>query len=623
MGPNTTTAARRLVGAVLTEMRLRWIRDYYGRTGDPDTAADVKTIVGQPNSPLKTEADFQGALKNPEVKAALDRFRTEFVPLMESNYRKAEGLDDSDPIISPTQIPGLPVNLKGVDADAPDTGSIVRTGSRGKLTNQKLGKLPFARKATGSADGYDIDLGAIIENSLARGTTLAAKAELVRTLVENGLARFDKAGQRIELNGQPARGDIRMAPPRGTQEAGPGQDHIYLDPRVYDEVRRALKVDEPITIPVITPFSQLMTRAALVSTTEAAYHTKNNLTFLFKPGVSLIDFLNNSLKVIRGDPETQARIVELARIGAMKDSGIPVTGLGSSKWNPLQWTRMFLEVLGRAMRLSGDDAFNRMQRSNRIEGTETERRNFINQLGQYNQAAQQKIIALLRQTMVGGFSTAGSNWYVQGLRTLFLNPGVKATSMAAAIGLRAEMAAKLMAVLGSVALANYLLWKRVDGDDLTPLGAVKTGEKDGKTGYIDVTNLTGLTRGMREIGLLALAEGERKGDELPEITTKGVKQIGHSLIHPVAGPGVQFLHTAYTGENVVGQRLAEKPEHGESKAWKNLQAALWNFNPAVAIATGKDRPRDELTEDRWLRLFGPFAPRTANPPKSKGKKIPR
>ena len=82
--------------------------------GDLQAADDVKSIVGQKDSPLKTDADFAAQLQNPRMHEIIERYRTEFMPLAESLFRTAQGIDPGEDINSHTQIPGLAFSIKGV-----------------------------------------------------------------------------------------------------------------------------------------------------------------------------------------------------------------------------------------------------------------------------------------------------------------------------------------------------------------------------------------------------------------------------------------------------------------------------------------------------------------------------
>jgi len=632
LGDKADQNTRRLAGAVITERRLRQIRETHNQdimqahqdwlyAPNPKAKADafdllqearqkaarVKTIVGQPNSPLASEAEYQQALNSPFMQEVFQRYREHFVPVIDDFYRRAAGLEDTDPINSRTQIPGEPVNLKHYAEGEQPTASTVFTGEPpARIKNVKIKRDVFAQEATGAAFGYDIDLGSIIENSLSRRSSVAAKAEMFRTMESKGVGFWEKPGQQHEgMSEVPF-----TSPPRGTQAAKAGQTSFYVHSDALPELVKALDVNERWG----KIFgSGLLTRFSLASTVEVAYHGKNLMTMMMKPGMSPINLAKNAMGIIRGDPAIREQLVDLARIGALKESGLESGTLWGGKWDPTTWGGKFLDFMQRTMRLTADNAFDKLHRSGLVEGSEANRRDFINQLGQYNRRGQNKIVAWLRDTGLGPFATAGSNYYAQGLGNLFLSPGVKATSPEAAFKLRMNVLGRFAAVAGAVAFTNWRLWGRADGDDNTPFGAIKLGSKEGKTSYFDLTNLTGLTRGLRETGLLANIEGRRAGARFGPTATKARDDIIHSLSHPVFGPVAQFIHTMATGENAMGMRVSEEARGGENQAWNDFIAAAWNANPLIATVAGKERARATEPTD-WRRLLGPFGVRERKRP---------
>lgn len=601
MGPDGTPAERVKAGALMTEMHLKHTRDAFIRQGETEKADAVTSILGAQGSPLKDEADYQAALADPRMQAIIERYRTEMVPLLNQWYARAEGLEEGAEINTLTQVPGLPMNLKGVrEGDEITPTTVQGIGAAGNLRNVSMGKLVFSRERTGATGSYDIDLGRIIENSFTRAAGVAAKADMVRTAVEEGVAQWADA----RPDGFKEVPFVR--PPRGTQENAPGEK-FYVHDDAYKEWRSALAVDEPFKIPGVTQAANLLSKTALASTVEAAYHSRNLLTMLTKPGMNPVDIFKNGFKLITGDAGIRDSLVELARIGALKGEGFANE---RSPYDPRTWAGRFLDLVDRSMRLTANDAFDRLKRwGYDIEDTETNRRDFINQLGQYNKRAQSKAVQFLRDTGLGPFATAGTNYYMQGLRSLFLDPGVKANTWQSQLALHTEVLARQATALGAVALANWLLWKRLDGDDSTPLGGIKTGEgPDGKSRYFDLAGLfSPLPRGLRETGLMALLEGERRGERPAAIIDRAKWDAVEAALHPMLGPPGAFAYTAATGKNTLGMQIANKPEPGGSQSWENLKAALKTANPVVGSLTGADRPGEEqpLT-DRAAQLLGPY-----------------
>lgn len=579
-------------------------------------ARGVKTFVGDPDYPLPDEATLRKIWASPGYKEARKGWQDNVVPFMEENYRAAQGLDDTDPIDSKTQIPDLPMNFK---VGMPGQSHQLQAGpGRGNLKAPKQPQYQFAREAGLDADKYDTDIGAMIENSMGAYKG-AMKARMYRTLVEQGLAQWGNSKDGYtDPSGVVYKELPGVKPPKGTQTAAEGETSLYVHPDSYNDVRRALQVDQPLEPGTVRAFNGALTTAALASTVEMASHGKNLLTFLFKPGVNPVDVISEGRKLMAKDPATMKRLSELARIGALKAHGLESEPSALSRYNPLKYGGEVLDFLQQTMRLVGENAYDRLVKQGRETYSETGKRDFINQLGQYNKAGQQKYVALLRDTGWGLFATAGTNYYMQGLGSLYGDPGLKGSSTAHRVGLHAEVLGRIALVAGSAALANYLAHGRVDGSDDTPLGAIKLGESNGKTIYYDLTNLTGLTRGMRATGLLALTEGLRRGDTAGQIGDRAFRNAWQSALHPAEGPAVSFIHTALSGENTLGQKISKKAMPGEGQSIKDITAALLAANPVIGQIAGVDNPKGEKQElSSFYKLLGPFGPKEKGKPEEK------
>lgn len=627
---NATQEAARAIGAAFTELQLRHTRQaYQAIANDPKRpmnerieaqgiARDVVSLVGGKNSPFLNETEFRNAANSPAVNDAMDKWIKDFVPVMDDLYRRAAGMDVSDPIHSFTQIKDFPVNLKGIGPGEEATaGTVIPLGGgRGNLKNPKQYSSVFANQRKGNAPGgYDVDIREMIRNSLERAAEVAAKRELYDTMKEAGIARQGESGK----------------PNEGWRElpnvfTGP-EKSLYVREEAYKDVRQALAVDLPWKR---LPGAALLTKASLMSTLELAYHAKNQITFLMQDGVRPTDLFKNAIGYIQGKPEIAARLTELARIGALKGEGRDAGMLLGAKYkslDPTYHTSRLLDGLGDVMRLTASDAFDRLAGTKpdlivdafrRINAgkplavnTETAKRDFINQLGQYNKLAQQSFVVFLRDTGIGDFATAGTNYAVQGLRTLTLSPGVQATTPTAAVAMRAGRLGKMVGVMATVALANYLAWGRVDGDDATPTGSIKLGKDGNKTVSYDLADLIGLKRGLRSVGLLAVLEGQRKGEDANKTATKAVDQAAMSALHPMIGPPVEFAREAVTGKDAMGYPIAPQKDHKNRPAM-NLLGAAERANPLAKAGIeayenkGKPPAEQKSTGEQLNALLGPF-----------------
>lgn len=592
-------------GNTLYELRSRFARFVFDREGDTDKANAVPSFVG-PDFPIKSEAEFQHMANSAEFRAFVDRWKREFLPVQERNFRKATGLDDADPIHERTQLPFLAFNMKAVrEGDTATPGTVRMPGAAGNLNRPRMTRLGFSKEATFGADAYDMDVRSLIANTLERGTELARKMDMYNTLKDAGLAVSSRPGRPVMLDGQPA---IEM---KNTEHKHDGQRMtLFVDPRIYGELRKALNVDEPTKIPGLTPLAQGVTKVALLSTVEAAYHSKNLLTMWTKPGYRPADFIKNAVKVMKGDMDTRRSMMELASINAMKPHGADFGGEGS-RWNPLSWTGKFLDVIDRTMRLTAKDAFERLAKQGRVERTERNLRDFVNQLGQYNRQTQHSLVRVLRDTGIGPFATAGTNFYMQGMRGMAMSPGATASSNAHAIGLRAEVLARTAAILGTAALSNYLLWGRVDGDENTPYGSIKLGDNGrGRTSYFNMADIMSpVPRGLRQIGAVAFVDGLKSGKSAAELKHRVADTAVHALLHPGIGPVTQSAYMAATGKDTFGRQIARRePGQRHSSPEANVMAMLKNLNPSIATGFGWNLPeyRRETVGQRSQRFLEPY-----------------
>ena len=618
---------------------------------DRKDAAKIVTVVGANWSPFQTNADFLAAQADPQVRAAVGRYDREYVPVKEDNFRRNQGLDDTDPIGTITQRKAGAVSAYPIQEEGQKPGAGTR--GQGYLGNPKIRKLSTARDATLAAGQYEIDIRKIIARDLLEATPKAAKAEMARTLVEKGLAKWGMNGELgIEFGGKKAVEFPEVAPPRGTQTnqfvgppapgrlaetmLGARQKALFVHPDVAPEVRQVLKVDEmPGRVPYLSRALDTVTAGSLVGAGgEVTSHTSNLLGMLTsKAGLNIKDFVTRAKQVFLNDPQMQKDWLELTRIGATKaQHGLESGELYQSKYNPLTLTGRVLDKMDKIMRLTAGDAFDRLAGqkglmskilpewlTHRVENTEQNKRDFINQLGNYSKGTQSRMAVFLRNSGLGSFATAGTNFMAQGVRAVHGSSGVRATSYAHAAGLRAETFARLAAAPAAAALVNYLMWNNVWGDDKTPWGAIKTGTdpKTGETTYMDATALTGpLRRGAKMVGLNAAIEGTRAGASSRSVKTQAFREFTRGLVHPAMGPGAAFIDTAFTGKDAIGRQVAYKPGPESSEPEEDIKAALRDVSPLYPIGFHAFTGKDMKYHEHAAEMLGPYNParRSKAPP---------
>lgn len=573
---------------------------------------DSLTFVGSHDSLLETEAQYQRLLRMAEYQDFKGRWEREFGGKMRDFFRLAN-LGEMDSL---SQLPGFTftaVALKKAEPGSVESGDrhTSVTPSAGKPANVRARKLGATNRFKGTAEhGYETDPEKVMEYMANDRVEKALKADFYRAAVRAGGARLSDGPPDLLPDGR----SWKLYPdalPRG--ELGGRQ--LYMHPEWARESDKIVGLHQPW---LRVPGSQALTKATLLSFVEAASHGKNLMSMVFKPGMNPVRLARHAWDVLKGNAETKRKLIDLAELGAMKEKGFDTGFLWGGRTDPTVWSSKFLDFIDSAVRLTAADAYESNVKRYGLKASEGAKRDFINQAGQYNKRGQNDLVAFLRETGVGPFATAATNFTAQGLRALFGSSGLSAPTLKAAAGLRAEMYARIAVPFAVAAVANAVLWGRGDGDDNTPLGGLKVGvDANGKSQYLDLGALTGLPRGARTVGVLALAEGLRADASSDSITKKAVSDVTGSLLHPAEGPAVAFVHGAVTGTNTLGLPISKKAGIGENQELLNLQGALANANPVLGAVTGADRPREKepTAFEQANRMFGPLGVKhRATPP---------
>lgn len=647
LGLHAGDVVDQVAGAVLTEMRLQFMKAAYRAKGMNDEADAVTTLVGAADSPLTDQARFVALRNSPRMQEIIARWKNYVVPVAEAAFKKALGMADTDPISTFTQIPGMPITLKGLKGD--DKGkfpAFTGRGKQGNLSNPRARKLKHTEQATGTAEAYEQSLAAIIGNMIEPRIENATKAEMYRELERAGLLKWTREGQGAEFDGRAGRELPNVRPPRGTQANLPMQTSAYVHPEAYGEVRKALAVDEPGDwVPIMRAITAIPTVATLASFVEVATHAINLSGGLFGPKMNLYKLAVNVQQRVWDKRAFRVKLLPLAKEGAVKPHGVAggtvvnqinqilgVVGAklpeGAKYFDPTMYFGESLKVLDDALRVTAAEAYDQIAAAGHAPATATGKRDFLNQtFGQYNAKMQHALVALARWTGIGPFATAGTTMTARSIRIVFGGgSGIKPLSWKSSARLRGETYTRLLGLLASGAVLNFLAWGRWDGDDSTPVGSIKVGEADGKTKYVDTPASLILRRGLRSVGALALLEGQREGHPAGVVVDRGVKETIRSIGHPFMGPAFQLAYEAFTGEDLIGRPIAPKVttattergiekavekgrlRPGSSQVWSNVKGAIGHANPVYSAVTDADEidpAKKGGFWDRFNKLLGP------------------
>ena len=289
------------------------------------------------------------------------------------------------------------------------------------------------------------------------------------------------------------------------------------------------------------------------------------------------------------------KIAELATIGATRNLDVE---RGTWKWTKLelppkyQLTRRAIEIIDLAGRLVMDDMYQFGVRRLGFKNNETQRREFINQIGRYNHRVQGLTMAAIVRSGLGPFAVAGTTFNLLGVRNVTGRPGVSAKSKAAAVGLWIATLAPLISTFVIARMVNQAITGDPNGRHGVPVGAVDTGldNKDGRPIYVDLFKYGGARRGARILGLNA-AMNKWANPDIPagQAVAQAFKESGNTLMHPALGPAVQAM-SIFTQRRPIGIETPEvvaAPRPDESGMYERVMGALTHGLNPIASAVGK------------------------------------
>lgn len=613
------------LGAVVSEDQLRGVRDQKAARGDAD-AGQVKTLIG--TKELPTEDDYQAATKDPLIRDAVAYLNSSVEPTLGQFYKdssKWNAVDSEGIPIEPPQRGkdlGLHMSLLGIrdEASANPSGGLPKGGG---IKNTLEKHSPFEKSASGQSQDYEVDFDKILDNALSRSILPGKDADFAKSIVDEGAGVLGKSGDKPEIDGE------KLIPLDRSFRNG---EKLFVKPSILNEVKAAFNIDR-------APDSKLraiggvLTKIQLASGVEAISHIVNTLPklimeptkggILAELGDRISPKFGTTVRIAENFPV--AKLIGVAdsvgtklfrtafrdlsqkdTLASLADMGVVQGNHGGNKFNPITWTSKGVKAVTNAARISLSDSFDLLAKAGIVKDTTQNKRDYINQLGQYHQQAQAGVVRIMRDLGVSPYATAGTAQYANSLRMLagfdsgLRTEGSLPVRVAKQGLLRANSIAQVGGLLAAAAVINYARTGKITPTGM-PWGSLFLYyDKDGHPIYEDVPELLGVRRALRIVGadsaLKGIAEGKRTGDIEKDALRQGVS----SLVSPFMGPGPTAAIEGLTGYNPHGlYRIT--PDSGKLDIAANAEAAVKNLNPTIAAANGSDGIVGQL---------GKIAPRT-------------
>lgn len=607
-----------------------------------DQAQRVFSFVGD-GGVFPDEATYQKYLQRPTVQEAVRRHIALWERQVNPMFREAMKLDPNAELPARGLQTGARINLNFVregEATGPNVfeGKTPSATPRGVLSNVLQRRSPFGRLAKGTAEAYRPSYQDAMRNTFSRQLEIANRNKFDRMMVEAGHAVIDRPGKKdeIRIGGEGvSRFEIKRTVIQSDGQRIPAFQDIYVRNSLAAEYHHALNLDPRYHLGIFTPVVRLINGLSLAGVSEMSAHIGNLSQALFlRPGVTQHLWSEIGLSALgRADAflavgkalwkftaADQVRIRELSEIGALREPHAPQSNLDPRKWGGkvIEWADLHTRV-------QMDRMYQNLAEQNLVPKTETARREFVNQVGQYNRKAQGQFIHMLRDTGVAPFVTAGRAFNVLSFRTALLNPGVETTGIGSRLAVAATMASKIGGTLAIIATTNYLISSArnpdhkgsVFGRPGVPLGAIDLGvnDKNGKPKYLDLANIMGLKRVARVIGARGAAEALKGHLPFGLVFEAALRDIGNAWSAPYIGPITRTVSLAVSGKQpAIGvPRTAPVVPPGQNQFVQNAKTAAIEMNPIIASVHDSREPGATGMEF-WQRQLGRFTIQPGKPP---------
>jgi len=611
----------RVLGDVIVEDQLRGVKqgflDAAKKATDPAEAAeltkmagDVVSLIGRADHALKTEAQFQRLLNNPDIKDSIERHKNIIQPWAETAHKMlggkaARGGEATDAFANL-------IAIHGVD-DVEGARSMIYGSKKGDITNVLRKGSVFSKQRKGTAADYERSYRAIAERMIRGNYEQVALRNYYRSLIDSGNAYERKPGGSTPP--PTAKGVKYVNRTIELRGAGPGMTRrvdLYINPNLVSEFDQVtLKNSRWEKSAGLGLLLDAATDVQIIGLTDAWWHTINMAAAIATspgspniwldigrrlPGVNVIDAAvrvgHQFARIVADSPEVQKELAEISRVGAGRGEpyrhGLAARGVEklvgeSTVANPFKWTSAFIKTVDKAGRLALNKMFDNLVDQKLVEDNEFNRREFVNKMGQYNERLMGRLDSTMRELQLSSFVVAGKNFNRLAVQKLLMSPGVKAVNTEAWAKMHVVEALSWLASMVVIpVLANLALTKTWTGRPGTQVGMIDTGKDDeaGRPILIDPLQTMTLRRGVRNIGAQAAFRGIDEKLGLYKTGQEIFKDVLDGYIRPWTGPVVRTASIAITGHEPTasGYLVSKNPDD----RFENIKAALFNANPMVS-----------------------------------------
>ena len=575
----------------------------FAAKGDIEAAQkwrDAAKAIAEKHDIPSYDKEVKASMKDPEISGNISRWRSSVNPVLDQFFNEIKGVDPNMEREGRGKYYDARINLftkaseeQWAKFHSDDAAPMPEAGAS-SYRNPNAKHDPFDRAAKFTGD-YSTNARTILSGVLNHRYNEVTKLRFYKDLVKSGSAVISNKPVE-EIKGQPAkRLAIKIPNTDETGRTNQVERSMYVRGDLVREIRQVLGTDMPMSGNVVV---KTLTQVQLAQIADAVTHAKNIQTVVSRaqgagawadvvrkvPGLGSLDALKRIYEVhdeiVKDSPAIRSEIAEMAQNGLIRPE-YPSTGL-----QKITRGQKTLHDIDTASRIVMNRFFDNLAERKLVDPSIENRRNFINQIGQYNDRLMGDWMAKAKRSGVSPFVVAGRNFNRQGRWALTGNPGVEASSLGSAAYLRGVNLLHTGLMFTVPMMLNVLTTGKPGGREGTPLGMWDLGsdEEGGKHKVIDLLQWTGIRRGLRGTGLESLIEGERAGKTMNQMAGDAVKDVAQTALHPWVGPAPAFAVKAATGmqPDLRGKMDAQRVKEGGGKQYiENFRAALESQNPLV------------------------------------------
>lgn len=580
------------LGAVGVEDRLRTRKAELLAQGKTPEAQSVNTLVGQPYSPIKTEAQYQQLKNAPEIKAALARHIATVQDLAEQKQTALKGA-----LSSPGSETGAFFNLiaKGVDSGE------VHKARQGNTMATLKGGTRFGKEFKGTGAEYETSYRKMAERMVKGNWTEVEKQKLFKLVDSTGFGHLQKAGEDLPtfdkpMSPIPVQRRMAVIIKPGDKPIMKSQNEtLWVPEHVEGEFKQAFQTDSPLKNSLVKGVTGLVTKIQTGLGADAAFHVGNMAAAVVtspEKATAVKLMVQNLAKTFETNPEVQRKLAAMAtEAGIVREGETEV-----SAWKKLIPGKNMISWVDQAGRLTLDQLYQDAVKRGESPNNPVWRRAAVQgALGEYNKRLMPKVQQIMKESGLSPFLTAGKTFNRLSVRQLMLSPGRKAANIQGGAKMRLKQALYTTGLVVALPMIiNNVMTGHPFPQGVEPGQFVVKKNEDGSYVVEDIAQLLMMRRGLRNTGIQAIAHGIEDKQSVGQIVKQGTKDVARGIVRPFAGPTVSALDIV-TGKDA----LMERPDEPFNRRVKN---AAQQANPTAEVLLNKDESK--TTNEKLIGRFG-------------------